>query len=288
MTTTGPGADLTESEFDRGVAVTSQPDDSSACYGAELDGGWSIRGGMDGGVLLAVCANALKQTFAADGHPDPFSISAYHLGRPCRRRHAQHGCRTPRAQHVHWSRVADADRRQPSGRAGAGVGDVRRPGGAAAGGAHHRRGAGPPGARPVPWHGSGPAVVPRERSSLRPDRPEARPGLRGVGDGGTKRSRTDARLAAARRRPGAGPLFLLVALDALPPATFDLGLAGWSSWAPTLELTAHVRALPAPGWLKVAHSTRNFAGGLLEEDAEVWDSAGRLVAQSRQLARAPR
>ncbi|HEX5771145.1 MAG TPA: thioesterase family protein, partial [Nocardioidaceae bacterium] len=85
------------------------------------------------------------------------------------------------------------------------------------------------------------------------------------------------------REPDA--LSLLLALDALPPVTFDLGLPGWT---PTLELTAHVRAVPAPGWLKVTHSTRNFAGGLLEEDAEVWDSAGRLVAQSRQLARAPR
>ena len=64
-----------------------------------------------------------------------------------------------------------------------------------------------------------------------------------------------------------------------------MGLAGW---APTLELSAHVRAVPAPGWLRVRVSTRNFAGGLLEEDAEVWDSAGRLVAQSRQLARAPK
>jgi hypothetical protein len=81
------------------------------------------------------------------------------------------------------------------------------------------------------------------------------------------------------------PLSLLLAVDALPPVTFDLGLPGW---APTLELTAHVRAVPAPGWLKIVHATRNFAGGLLEEDAEVWDSAGRLVAQSRQLARAPR
>jgi hypothetical protein len=81
------------------------------------------------------------------------------------------------------------------------------------------------------------------------------------------------------------PLMLLLAVDALPPVTFDLGLPGW---APTLELTVHLRARPAPGWLRVVHSTRNFAGGFLEEDAEVWDSDGRLVAQSRQLAKAPR
>jgi hypothetical protein len=74
-------------------------------------------------------------------------------------------------------------------------------------------------------------------------------------------------------------------VDALPPVTFDLGMPGW---APTLELTAHVRARPAPGWLKVRHATRNLAGGMFEEDCEVWDSTGRLVAQSRQLARQPR
>lgn len=81
------------------------------------------------------------------------------------------------------------------------------------------------------------------------------------------------------------PVALLMVLDALPPVTFDLGLIGW---APTLELTAHVRTRPAPGWLQVQHRTRNFAGGMFEEDCEVWDSTGRLVAQSRQLALAPR
>jgi acyl-CoA thioesterase len=81
------------------------------------------------------------------------------------------------------------------------------------------------------------------------------------------------------------PLELLMVVDALPPVTFDLGQMGW---APTLELTVHVRARPAPGWLKVRHATRNVAGGMFEEDCEVWDSAGRLVAQSRQLARLPR
>ena len=81
------------------------------------------------------------------------------------------------------------------------------------------------------------------------------------------------------------PLGLLMVCDALPPVTFDLGRPGW---APTLELTVHVRAVPAPGWLKVSHRTRNVAGGMFEEDCEVWDSAGRLVAQSRQLAMQPR
>lgn len=83
----------------------------------------------------------------------------------------------------------------------------------------------------------------------------------------------------------ADPLALLLAVDAMPPVTFDLGRPGW---APTVQLTAHVRAVPAPGWLRMRHVTRNLAGGFMEEDCEVWDSADRLVAQSRQLARVPR
>jgi hypothetical protein len=81
------------------------------------------------------------------------------------------------------------------------------------------------------------------------------------------------------------PIALLMVVDALPPVTFDLGLPGW---APTLELTAHVRARPAPGWAIVRHATRNISGGQFEEDCEVWDSEGHLVAQSRQLALLPR
>ena len=81
------------------------------------------------------------------------------------------------------------------------------------------------------------------------------------------------------------PLQLLLAVDALPPVTFDLGMPGW---APTVELTAHLRALPAPGWLRLVQGSRNVGGGMFEEDCEVWDEAGRLVAQGRQLARLPR
>jgi acyl-CoA thioesterase len=74
---------------------------------------------------------------------------------------------------------------------------------------------------------------------------------------------------------------LLFFLDALPPVAFDLGLLGW---APTLEFSGHVRAAPSAGWLLVELSTDNLSGSLLEEDARIWDSTGRLVAQSRQLA----
>jgi acyl-CoA thioesterase len=52
----------------------------------------------------------------------------------------------------------------------------------------------------------------------------------------------------------------------------------------TVELTVHFRARPAPGWLAYRTSTRNVSAGYFEEDAELWDSAGHLVAQSRQLA----
>jgi acyl-CoA thioesterase len=76
-------------------------------------------------------------------------------------------------------------------------------------------------------------------------------------------------------------LSLLFFLDALPPVSFDLGIMGW---APTLEFTGHIRAEPTDGWLRVELTTRTVTGGLLEEDAMVWDSTGRMVAQSRQLA----
>jgi hypothetical protein len=70
-------------------------------------------------------------------------------------------------------------------------------------------------------------------------------------------------------------------VDALPPATFDLGTTGW---VPTLELTCHVRAVPAPGPLAVRQRVRHVAGGRVDEECDVWDSTGRLVATGHQLA----
>jgi hypothetical protein len=79
---------------------------------------------------------------------------------------------------------------------------------------------------------------------------------------------------------------LMLAADAFPPAVFNSGLP--VSWVPTVEMTVHLRGLPAPGPLATVFRTRFISGGMLEEDGEVWDSAGNLVALSRQLALAPR
>jgi len=81
----------------------------------------------------------------------------------------------------------------------------------------------------------------------------------------------------------ADPLSLPAPVDAAAPVILDLGEVG----SATVELTVHVRARPAPGWLACRSTTRFVAGGFHEEDFEIWDAAGVLVAQSRQLALLP-
>lgn len=82
-------------------------------------------------------------------------------------------------------------------------------------------------------------------------------------------------------------LGLLVVADCLAPAVFNTTL-GRTSWVPTIELSVQIRARPAPGYLAASFRTRAITHGYLEEDGEIWDADGNLVALSRQLALAPR
>ena len=79
---------------------------------------------------------------------------------------------------------------------------------------------------------------------------------------------------------------LMLMADAFPPTVFNADLP--VNWVPTLEMTTQIRGIPEPGWLRCKFSTRFMTGGVLEEDGEIWDSSGRLVALSRQLALMPR
>lgn len=75
---------------------------------------------------------------------------------------------------------------------------------------------------------------------------------------------------------------LLYAVDAFPPTTFDMDFRGWVS---TVELTAYVRAIPAPGPVRIVSRARLIDPQCIDETRDVWDGTGRLVAQAMQLGK---
>ncbi|MEW2454962.1 thioesterase family protein [Streptomyces albus] len=268
-----------DSEFDRDTTVRTR---EAGVHEVRLSPGWAIGKALNGGYLLAVLGRALRQALP---HPDPFTITAHYLTATVagpatiRTDVARSGRTVSTASAGLFQKDADGTEVERI-RVLATYGDLD------ALSDDVRTSARPPAMPPreqcfsATDHPGGDAAVPEmgHRLDLRLD-PETcgwalgAPSLRGE---------MRAWLALADGRDP-DPLSLLMAVDALPPTGFDLGLTGW---VPTVELTVHVRARPAPGPLRVAITTRNLAGGFLEEDAEIWDSVDRLVAQSRQLARA--
>ena len=251
-----------------------------------LSDGWSIGPAVNGGLLLAMVGRALELEIGTAGHPDPLVVSAFYLsaGTAGPTVVETETIRTGRSMATGQVRVLQTEGgdQVERVRAMATYGDLD---------------ALSPGAT---VDAAPPQLPPLEECFVRDAAPP------GTMDGFSFLHRLDLRLDPATAGWAVGqpsgrgalqgwlrmadgrepdPLMLLLALDAMPPVTFELGLRGW---APTLELTAHIRARPAPGWLRVRTSTRTLTGGLLEEDAEIWDSEDRLVAQSRQLARVPR
>jgi len=264
-------------EFDEQTAVKPSADGE---FKAELAPGWVVGGGVNGGYLLAVIGNAIRANNPAK--PDPIAISAYYLAtsEPGPATVTTRTLREGRTVATVAADLVQGDKVRITTLATYGdLGDLPD---------DVRTSAEEP-VLPPPEDCVPNSMAPEEVRRIAPfmDRFDMRFDPAHVGWAVGEPSGNGVLQAWFRlnddREPD--PLALLLAVDALPPVTFDLGMLGW---APTLELTAHVRAHPAPGWLKVRHATRNMAGGMFEEDCEVWDSAGRLVAQSRQLARQPR
>ncbi|WP_073947718.1 thioesterase family protein [Streptomyces kebangsaanensis] len=271
-------ATIGDSEFDRDTAVVQR---APGVYDIDLSAGWTIINAVNGGYLLAVLGRALADALP---HPDPFTISAHYLtaSRPgpavVRTDVARTGRTLSTGQASLFQRDEDG-REVERIRVLASYGDL--------------------GALPddVRTTAKPPAIPPVEQCFGPQDAPAPVPGSSAIADrlmlkldpatlgwalgspSGNGEMRAWFGLADGRDHD---PLSLLLAVDALPPTAFELGIKGW---VPTVELTVHVRCRPAPGPLRVSITTRNLAGGFLEEDAEVWDSADRLVAQSRQLAR---
>ncbi|WP_405930931.1 thioesterase family protein [Streptomyces sp. NBC_00827] len=272
-------ATIGDSEFDRDTAVTLR---EPGVYDIDLSAGWTIISAVNGGYLLAVLGRALADALP---HTDPFTISAHYLtasqpGPAVVRTDVVRTGRTLSTGQASLFQYDDEGREVERIRVLASYGDLDTlP-------EDVRTTAKPPALPPVDQcFGPQDAPAPVPGSSAIADRLMLKldPATLGWALGSPSgKGEMRAWLGLADGRD-ADPFSLLLAVDALPPTAFELGLSGW---VPTVELTVHVRARPAPGPLRVSITTRNLAGGFLEEDAEVWDSEDRLVAQSRQLARA--
>jgi len=270
-------------EFDRALAMERRSDFT---FDGAVASGWDILGNANGGYLIALAARAMSEV---TGRPDCFTVTAHYFA-PAPVSASRVEVRPVRA----GRRFATATSSlflvdEPGGTGGreclrviATMGDLSSdPGGPTT----------MVGSRPdiTPWdecptisdttinefafiHGRlGTRIDPRD-AVFRTSAPSGEGVMRGW-------------FAFRDDRP-IDSLALLLACDAFPPAAFNLDLP--TNWVPTVELTVHVRAIPAPGPVACFFRTRFVQNGLLEADGEVWDAAGTLVAQSRQLALAPR
>jgi acyl-CoA thioesterase len=244
-------------------------------FAATISDRWNALGGTaNGGYLLATCLQALRQTMPL---PDPLTVSAFFLraGRPgpaeIHTEVVRSGRRTATGEARLFQNGAEAVRVLAT------FTDLGRTAG-----------------RTLVLNGKPDLPPPAEAFD-----PLAGRQLPGV----TITDRVDYRVARypgwSKGQPSGDPsqdfwmrfsdgrdadlLSLTLLVDAAAPVILEIGEAA----SATIELTVHLRAHPAPGWLACRARTRYVIDGYHEEDFEIWDSTGKLVAQSRQLALLP-
>jgi len=71
--------------------------------------------------------------------------------------------------------------------------------------------------------------------------------------------------------------------DILPPVVSNK--YGPLGWIPTITLTTHIRQLPSTSELYADFRATDINKGYFEQDCNIWDLNGNLVASSRQLTR---
>lgn len=251
----------------------------SGIYEGELDKRWTIGPKVHGGAMLALCANAARLEHA-DSAVWPIAISGNFLWAP-----DPGPMRITTAVRKRGRRVSLIDVELTQGgrtavRAAVTMGDPE----------HH-----------VPPLLSVNPVVPLMT-------PEPPPGLEPIGPGHpmadvvklahgcdirpsltTMEPRTDGGPPVIEywvRPKGVAPdpLFALLCGDVSAPVTFGVNRSGW---APTVQLTAFLRTLPADGWLRIVCTTMQIGQDWFDEDHIVVDCEGHIVVQSRQLAMVP-
>ncbi len=248
-------------------------------FAGELNKHWTIGPKVHGGAMLALCANAART--ANGGHPDiqPVAVSGSFLWAPDPGPMQLVTSIRKRGRRIS---VVDVELVQGERAAVHAVVTLGEP-------EHHA----PPLLSANPVAGLMDPEPPDDVAPIGPGHPMA--GLVHLAEGCDVRplvstlGPTDGRPPVIQmwvRPRGLAPdvLFALMCGDVSAPVTFAVNRTGW---APTVQLTAYLRALPADGWLRVVCTCMQIGQHWFDEDHTVVDCEGRIVVQARQLAMVP-
>jgi Thioesterase-like superfamily len=266
------------------TAMTLREVDAGVFEG-ELNKHWTIGPKVHGGAMLALCANAARTGCGSSAGVEPVAVSASFLWAPDPGEVQLVTSIRKRGRRIS---VVDVELVQGGRTAVHAVVNLGEP--------EHF----PPGGDTSPLLSANPVVdlmapePPDDIEPIGPGHPLA--GLVHLGEGcdvrpllSTLAPSTDGRppvlqMWARPRDVAPDALFALMCGDLSAPVTFAVERTGW---APTIQLTAFLRALPADGWLRVICTCLEIGHDWFDEDHIVVDSLGRLVVQSRQLALVP-
>lgn len=279
---TAGSTSFTEAMTLASVSVDDTAGVETSVFTGVLNENWTIGPKLHGGVMLALCANAARTAHGGDG--EPIAVSGNFLWAP-----------DPGEVQVVTS-VRKRGRRVS-------LVDVQLNQAVASG---HRTAVHATITLGDPEHDVAPLLVANPVVPLMtPDPP---PGLEPIGPGHPMADIVhlargfDIRpsLTTMQPRSDGGPpvieywvrprdcppdvLFALVCGDVSAPVTYGVNRFGW---APTVQLTAYLRAIPADGWLRVLCTTMQIGQEWFDEDHVVVDCDGRIIVQSRQLAMVP-
>lgn len=264
--------------FTDAMTLTSAGD---GAYDGVLNEHWTIGPKVHGGAMLALCANAARTEYGgqADG-VEPIAVSGNFLWAPDPGEMRVTTTVRKRGRRIGLIDVELTQDGRTAVRAAITMG--------------------------VPEHHVPPLLSDNPVVPLMP--PEPPPGLEPIGPGHRMADIVhpahgcDIRpsLTTFERRSDGGPplieywvkpkgtapdvLFALLCGDVSAPVTFGVNRFGW---APTVQLTAYLRATPADGWLRVLCTTTQIGQDWFDEDHIVVDCEGRIIVQTRQLALVP-
>ena len=251
---------------------TKVVEETQKIFSGKVSSNWNIGGNPNGGYLISIVTNALKETVT---HPDPFSLTAHFMRSGIADEVCDVEVEVLKAGRSTETVVSTLSQRgEDRIRVTAAYGDLDQ-----SLGIEQQIAQGPP---EIPDPGN---CVPRtgelqgiELSLSETVDVRLHPEFFSSDSSACAESSGWVRFADGRS-PDVRALILFC--DVFPPSPFKkYGVLGW---VPTVEMTIHLIKKPAPGWILGRFRTESLSNGRMIESGSLWDSSGQQVAESRQL-----